>query len=59
MLEPVRVLPGHAVLELNADPHLNEEWLLTNGLGGYASGTVSGALTACWWRRCLTRAAGR
>jgi predicted glycogen debranching enzyme len=27
------------------DPHLNEEWLVTNGLGGYASGTVIGALT--------------
>ncbi len=28
-----------------ADPHLREEWLVTNGLGGYASGTVSGAIT--------------
>jgi predicted glycogen debranching enzyme len=27
------------------DPHLHQEWLLTNGLGGYASGTVSGELT--------------
>src|SRR4051812_44878729 len=26
---------------------LNREWLVTNGLGGYASGTISGALT---WR---------
>jgi predicted glycogen debranching enzyme len=29
-------------------PHeilLNREWLVTNGLGGYASGTVSGAIT--------------
>ena len=24
---------------------LNREWLVTNGLGGYASGTVSGAIT--------------
>ena len=24
---------------------LNREWLVTNGLGGYASGTISGALT--------------
>jgi predicted glycogen debranching enzyme len=45
MLEPVRVLPRHTVVEPDADPHLNEEWLLTNGVGGYASGTVSGALT--------------
>lgn len=28
-----------------SDPHLAEEWLVTNGLGGYASGTVLGALT--------------
>ena len=24
---------------------LNREWLVTNGLGGYASGTISGAIT--------------
>ena len=24
---------------------LNREWIVTNGLGGYASGTVSGAIT--------------
>src|SRR5215218_7932636 len=28
-------------------PLLHREWLVTNGLGGYASGTISGALT---WR---------
>jgi predicted glycogen debranching enzyme len=27
------------------DPLLTREWLVTNGLGGYASGTVSGAIT--------------
>ncbi|HEV3198760.1 MAG TPA: amylo-alpha-1,6-glucosidase [Bryobacteraceae bacterium] len=37
---PKRVLP-----DPEADPHLREEWLVTNGLGGYASGTVSGAIT--------------
>jgi len=26
-------------------PEPNAEWLITNGLGGYASGTVSGRLT--------------
>ncbi len=31
----------------NAKQLLNREWLVTNGLGGYASGTISGALT---WR---------
>lgn len=27
--------------------HLNSQWLLTNGLGGYASGTIAGTVT---WR---------
>ena len=27
------------------DTRLNQEWLVTNGLGGYASGTVAGVLT--------------
>ncbi|WP_300160821.1 amylo-alpha-1,6-glucosidase [Solidesulfovibrio sp.] len=27
------------------DPHLLREWLVTNGLGGYASGTVTGTIT--------------
>jgi predicted glycogen debranching enzyme len=27
------------------DPHLTQEWLVTNGLGGYASGTVPGPIT--------------
>ncbi len=39
-----RVLPKRALKDPEADPHLNEEWLVTNGLGGYASGTVSGAI---------------
>jgi predicted glycogen debranching enzyme len=33
--------PAHPSRELL----LNREWLVTNGLGGYASGTVSGAIT--------------
>jgi predicted glycogen debranching enzyme len=40
-----RVLPKRALKNPESDPHLNEEWLVTNGLGGYASGTVSGAIT--------------
>ena len=28
-----------------SDPHLTQEWLVTNGLGGYASGTVLGPIT--------------
>jgi predicted glycogen debranching enzyme len=45
MNEVVRVLPRHVVMDPEADPHLREEWLVTNGLGGYASGTVAGAMT--------------
>src|SRR5580704_17431534 len=29
----------------NPDAGLNCEWLVTNGLGGYASGTLSGIIT--------------
>jgi predicted glycogen debranching enzyme len=39
------LLPKRALKDPEADPHLNEEWLVTNGLGGYASGTVGGAIT--------------
>src|SRR4051794_32955660 len=39
MPEPRRI-PGGAISEL-----LEREWLVTNGLGGYASGTLAGAAT--------------
>jgi predicted glycogen debranching enzyme len=42
---PVRKLQRADLRVTDGDPHLNEEWLVTNGLGGYASGTVAGALT--------------
>ncbi|MCC6860855.1 MAG: glycogen debranching enzyme family protein [Bryobacterales bacterium] len=45
MTEPVRILRGHGSGDPESDPHLREEWLVTNGLGGYASGTVGGAIT--------------
>src|SRR4051794_18388357 len=45
MADLIRVLPKRQVRGLDSDPHLREEWLVTNGLGGYASGTVSGAIT--------------
>ena len=32
-------------LALGDEPLLSREWLVTNGLGGYASGTVGGAVT--------------
>ena len=45
MPDLVRVLPRREARDPGSDPHLREEWLVTNGLGGYASGTVSGAIT--------------
>ena len=45
MTLPVRVLKDGHFSALGGDPHLGEEWLVTNGLGGYASGTVEGELT--------------
>ncbi len=45
MAELVRSLDLQGSIPSDADPHLREEWLLTNGLGGYASGTVAGIST--------------
>src|ERR1700681_687040 len=45
MADLIRVLPKRELRDPESDPHLNEEWLVTNGLGGYASGTVAGALS--------------
>ena len=43
--ELARVQP-HAVGDEPRDPEVNgREWLVTNGLGGYASGTVAGVIT--------------
>jgi predicted glycogen debranching enzyme len=41
----IRVLPKRELRDPESDPQLREEWLVTNGLGGYASGTVNGAIT--------------
>ncbi|MGZ3443012.1 MAG: glycogen debranching enzyme N-terminal domain-containing protein, partial [Polyangia bacterium] len=41
MTEPLRVLSA----PFSDDTLLSREWLVTNGLGGYASGTLSGAAT--------------
>src|SRR5207253_9137410 len=40
-----RSIPCTAAEAANTDPLLTREWLVTNGLGGYASGTLSGAAT--------------
>lgn len=45
MSDPVRVLRGVRPSDPEGDPHLTPEWLVTNGLGGYASGTVAGPIT--------------
>ncbi len=44
MNELLRV-PRRDVPRPDADPHLTQEWLVTNGLGGYASGSVAGPIT--------------
>ncbi|HEY6991184.1 MAG TPA: amylo-alpha-1,6-glucosidase [Bryobacteraceae bacterium] len=41
---PIRSIKGFNA-DRPPDPHLDREWLVTNGLGGYASGTVAGPLT--------------
>ncbi len=43
--DPSRVLTRFVSGEGGIDPHLTQEWLVTNGLGGYASGTVLGPIT--------------
>src|SRR6266446_6685103 len=40
----VRTVPWDG-RQMSRELLLNREWLVTNGLGGYASGTVSGAVT--------------
>jgi predicted glycogen debranching enzyme len=42
----VRKLPGPVALRIDeSELGVNPEWLVTNGLGGYASGTVAGPVT--------------
>lgn len=41
----IRQMPWSGVESTRDELLLKREWLVTNGLGGYASGTVSGALT--------------
>jgi predicted glycogen debranching enzyme len=43
--QPYRVLTQFIDGSPDLDPHLTQEWLVTNGLGGYASGTVLGPIT--------------
>jgi predicted glycogen debranching enzyme len=43
--ELLRRMPWPGAANGNTEPLLTREWLVTNGLGGYASGTVSGVIT--------------
>ncbi len=45
MADLIHVLPKRALRDPESDERPLQEWLVTNGLGGYASGTVSGAIT--------------
>ena len=45
MADLIRVFCNGDLCKPDADPHMLEEWLVTNGIGGYASGTVTGAIT--------------
>ena len=43
--EFIRVMPWAGQRGEESEPLLTREWLVTNGLGGYASGTLAGVLT--------------
>jgi len=45
MIEPVRRISWPPADPGDAEALVTREWLVTNGLGGYASGTVSGVIT--------------
>src|SRR3989442_9544226 len=45
MPEPTRRIPWPVVDPHDPDAMVTREWLVTNGLGGYASGTVAGVIT--------------
>src|SRR5262245_33650983 len=46
MLQPIRRIPWPPPPDpADPDSYVTREWLVTNGLGGYASGTVAGVVT--------------
>src|SRR5712671_3617545 len=45
MADPIRRIPWPVVDPHDPDAMVTREWLVTNGLGGYASGTVAGVIT--------------
>ncbi|MBW3543675.1 MAG: glycogen debranching enzyme N-terminal domain-containing protein [Planctomycetes bacterium] len=54
MNDLVRVVSFDPATSIDREGLLTREWLVTNGLGGYASGTVGGVTT-----RRFVDAAGR
>ena len=53
-------IPFRRLPRPSADPaaYASREWLVTNGLGGYASGTISGIVTRRYHGLLVSRAAG-
>ena len=45
MAETVRRIPWVPATTTDPEAHVTREWLVTNGLGGYGSGTVAGVIT--------------
>src|SRR3954470_14797237 len=45
MMQPVRRLPWPPSESSDSESLATREWLVTNGLGGYASGTIAGVIT--------------
>jgi predicted glycogen debranching enzyme len=45
MSDLIRTIPWPGDTQADVEPLITQEWLVTNGLGGYASGTVSGVIT--------------
>src|SRR2546428_7282058 len=43
--DPLRTIPWPIVDRSDPEALVTREWLATNGLGGYASGTIAGAIT--------------
>ena len=43
--DPRRILTNFTDTYADIDPHLTQEWLVTNGIGGYASGSILGPIT--------------
>ena len=43
--EPIRRVPWPVIDPGDPEARVTREWIFTNGLGGYASGTVSGVIT--------------